>query len=101
MSHKFFFERNIVTKKPELRWKFLDNENNEKVFELAKTFEIPITIAKILFSRGITSSEEAQKFFYSSKDDLHDPFLMKDMDIAVNRVFSALDKKEKIMIYGD
>ena len=51
--------------------------------------------------RGITSKEDAEKFFNPSLADLHDPFLMQDMDKAVDRLNKAMGRKEKIMIYGD
>ena len=58
-------------------------------------------ICLLLVQRGITSIEEAKKFFKPSRNDLHDPFLMPDMDKAVRRLNKALGNKEKILIYGD
>ena len=58
-------------------------------------------LATLMVQRGITTSGEAEAFFRPSFDLLHDPFLMKDMNIAVDRVSSAIDKNEKILIYGD
>ena len=58
-------------------------------------------ICLLLVQRGITSIEEAKKFFKPSLNDLHDPFLMPDMDKAVRRLNKALGNKEKILIYGD
>jgi len=51
--------------------------------------------------RGITSPAEAQAFFNPSLDYLHDPFLMKDMNLAVDRITSAINKNERILVYGD
>ena len=51
--------------------------------------------------RGIETYEEAKTFFRPSFDDLHDPFLMKDMDKAVKRIEKAIDKGENILVYGD
>ena len=62
--------------------------------------EAPV-IARLLAQRGITSEEEADKFFRPSLADLHDPFLMPGMDKAVARLNHAMGKKEKIMVYGD
>ena len=62
--------------------------------------EAPV-IAQLLAQRGITSEEEADKFFRPSLADLHDPFLMPGMDKAVARLNHAMGKKEKIMVYGD
>ncbi|MDR2118156.1 MAG: single-stranded-DNA-specific exonuclease RecJ [Tannerellaceae bacterium] len=55
----------------------------------------------LLVQRGVTSAGEAQKFFNPSLDDLHDPYLMPDMDQAVKRLNKALGNKEKILVYGD
>ncbi len=59
------------------------------------------TICKLLAQRGVTTVSEAEKFFRPQLSDLHDPFLMKDMHKAVNRLNQAIGAKEKIMIYGD
>ncbi|MDE6450167.1 MAG: single-stranded-DNA-specific exonuclease RecJ, partial [Muribaculaceae bacterium] len=58
-------------------------------------------VSELLVQRGITSVEEAERFFRPSLRDLHDPFLMPDMDKAVNRLNRAMGSKEKIMVYGD
>ncbi len=58
-------------------------------------------IAKLLYQRGITTPEDAQKFFHPEIGHLHDPFLMKDMDKAVERLKRAVDDKERICVYGD
>lgn len=58
-------------------------------------------ICLLLVQRGITTSEEARKFFKPNLSDLHDPFLMPDMDKAVKRLNRALGNKEKILVYGD
>lgn len=58
-------------------------------------------VAELLVRRGVTSAEEADAFFNPSLSDLHDPFLMPDMDKAVNRLNKAMGAKERIMIYGD
>lgn len=63
-------------------------------------FNIPV-VRELLKERGVTTAEEAQKFFYPSLADLNDPFLMPDMDRAVARLNQALGKKEKIMVFGD
>ncbi len=58
-------------------------------------------ISELLVQRGITSVEEAEQFFHPSLKDMHDPFLMPDMDKAVNRLNKAMGSKEKIMVFGD
>ena len=68
---------------------------------LAKRYAGVPPISELLVQRGISSVEEAEKFFRPSLKDLHDPFLMPDMDKAVNRLNRAMGLKEQIMVYGD
>ena len=58
-------------------------------------------VGELLIRRGVTTPKESDAFFSPAISDLHDPFLMKDMDKAVNRLNKAMGSKEKIMIYGD
>jgi len=58
-------------------------------------------LSSLLIQRGIHTFEQAKKFFRPSLDDLHDPFLLKDMDIAVSRIEKAIANNENILIYGD
>ena len=69
--------------------------------ELAKSLRLSPALLLLLVQRGVTTVEEANKFLSPSLRDLHDPFLMKDMDKAVSRIEKALGNKEKILIYGD
>lgn len=68
---------------------------------LAKKLGISPVLSQLLIQRGVASEEEAKKFFNPSLSDLHDPFLMPDMDKAIKRIEKALGQKERIMIYGD
>ena len=68
---------------------------------LAKQLNVDLLISDLLIQRGIETYEQARTFFRPSLDDLHDPFLMKDMDKAVARLQKALSNGEKIMVYGD
>ncbi len=83
------------------RWLFEDEFDEEIVMRLQQEVNINETLAKLLSQRGISTFEEAKSFFRPSLDQLHDPFLMKDMDRAVNRLTEAIGNNEKIMIYGD
>jgi len=83
------------------RWLIKDASNKEIVKQLQKDLNVSEIISEMLVHRGIESYEEAEKFFNPSLDELHDPFLMKDMDKAVARVNQAITKEEKILIYGD
>lgn len=84
-----------------MRWTLKSKPNQEKVNELAKALNVEKTIAIILCQRGIETFTEAKKFFRPSLADLHNPYLMKDMDVAVNRIEKALQENENILIYGD
>ena len=82
-------------------WEINDINSREDIVELSKQLNVSSTIASLLVSRGVRTYDEAKLFFRPSLDDLHDPFLMKDMDKAVNRILSAIDSNENILIYGD
>jgi single-stranded-DNA-specific exonuclease len=73
----------------------------DKVEALSKSININSYLSSILIQRGITDFESAKHFFRPSLEDLHDPFLMRDMHAAVDRLKSAIDNEEKILIYGD
>lgn len=85
------------------RWKYVPLSTNDQNLEneLAKRFAKCPAVAELLVQRGITTVDEAEKFFHPSLRDLHDPFLMKDMDRAVDRLNYAMGAKERIMVYGD
>ncbi len=83
---------NVLTLSPE-------QEKTKK--ELAEALGVSPILAKLLIQRGITTFDEAKKFFRPQLSDLHDPFLMKDMDKAVQRLNQAIANKEKILVYGD
>lgn len=83
------------------RWLYKDVPEREKIEELSNLINTNPYLSSILLQRGVTTFEQAKKFFRPSLKDLHDPFLMKDMDRAVQRLKNALDNEEKILIYGD
>ncbi|MBN1253473.1 MAG: single-stranded-DNA-specific exonuclease RecJ [Bacteroidales bacterium] len=82
-------------------WILKPNGNQEYVDKLSEELTIEKPIANMLVQRGITTFEQAKSFFRPSLDDLHDPFLMKDMDKAIARLENAIINNEKILIYGD
>lgn len=84
-----------------MRWTFKQDPNEEVVYKLSKELSIDRVLAKLLAQRGISSFGEAKKFFRPSLEDLHDPFLMKDMQLAVERIEKAISSGENILIYGD
>jgi len=85
----------------EKRWVHKENENCEIIEELAHQLTIDSSLAEILVNRGIKTFEEARHFFRPQLTHLHDPFLMKDMENAINRIDLAISKEQKILIYGD
>jgi single-stranded-DNA-specific exonuclease len=84
-----------------MRWTLKTTPNITTVEQLSKDLSIDTTLSKLLVQRGVHNFEAAKKFFRPSLKDLHDPFLLKDMDIAVSRIEKAIVNKENILIYGD
>lgn len=85
----------------ETRWIIAENVDKQLVKSLSESLGIDEILAILLVQRGITNFEEAKNFFRPSLTQLHDPFLMKDMDKAVDRLQKAMNNGEKILIYGD
>jgi len=84
------------------KWSYLPPTSEQHCDDaLVKKFAGCQAISELLMQRGIATVEEAEKFFHPSLRDLHDPFLMPDMDKAVRRLNQAMGSKEKIMVYGD
>ncbi len=85
----------------EYKWVLDHHHNEEEVGNLAKELGIPNLLSRILLNRGICCFDEARTFFRPDLEELYDPYLMKDMDKAVDRLYYALSKGEKILIFGD
>ena len=85
----------------ETKWILNQSVDKQQVAEIVKVLNIDENLATLLVQRGITNSEEAKTFFRPSLSQLHDPFLMKDMDKAVDRVLKAINDNEKLLVYGD
>ncbi|WP_113651939.1 single-stranded-DNA-specific exonuclease RecJ [Pedobacter namyangjuensis] len=85
----------------EKRWAQVDAEDETTITELAQALNIDECLAKILVQRGVTNFEDARYFFRPNLNQLHDPFLMKDMELAINRITKALKGNERILVYGD
>lgn len=85
------------------KWNYLPLTSEEQKLEseLARRYANCTPVSELLVQRGITSIAEAEKFFHPSLRDLHDPFLMPDMNKAVDRINRAMGAKEKILVYGD
>lgn len=82
------------------RWN-VQKHNRDEVSQLAKSINVPPVVAALLISRGYETLEKAQKFLHPSLADLHDPYLLKDMKTAVERIMKAIEAGEKILIWGD
>ena len=72
-----------------------------KAQEISKKFNISMLVSKILVNRGIIEEDEINVFLSPKRNDLHNPFLLQDIEIAVNKIIEAIDEKNKITIYGD
>ncbi|MEO6681608.1 MAG: single-stranded-DNA-specific exonuclease RecJ [Ginsengibacter sp.] len=84
----------------EKRWN-IHTANSERVSELQQALKISPVLCSILVNRGMDTFEKAKNYFRPDLKQLHDPFLMKDMKIAVDRILAAFNNKEKILIFGD
>ena len=84
-----------------MRWNIKPKPQEEEIVALAKALNVENIVAQLLLQRGISTFEEAKTFFRPQLSDLHDPFLMKDMDIAVDRIQKAIANTENILVYGD
>ena len=79
----------------------ISEQEREEISALAAELRISNLSALLLYHRGIRTREEASRFVHPSLNRLHDPFLMKDMDKAVERLIRAIERQEKILVYGD
>ena len=84
-----------------MRWTLKPKPAEEKIQHLAQALNVEKFIASLLLQRGIETFEQAKQFFRPTLNDLHDPFLMKDMDKAVERIERAIEKDENILVFGD
>lgn len=82
-------------------WNIKKNSNEETVRNLQEILKVDRIIASLLYQRKITGFDEAKSFFRPDLNELHNPFLMRDMDKAIERIQKALDENQKILIFGD
>ncbi len=85
----------------ERKWILKEPADPEKVSRLGAELGIDRVLAELLVKRGVETFDQARAFFRPRLEDLHDPFLMKDMDKAVERLHEAIASREKILVYGD
>ena len=84
-----------------MRWTIKPKPEAQKVAHLQESLGVDAIIATLLVQRGIETYDQAKAFFRPKLEDLHDPYLMKDMDKAVARIEKAIANQENIMVYGD
>ena len=84
-----------------MRWTLKPKPESRRIKTLAEALKVDELVAQLLLQRGIATYEEARQFFRPQLADLHDPFLMKDMDVAVNRIETAIETNENILVFGD
>lgn len=82
------------------KWEYYQIDES-KIEEISRKYNISPLLSRILLNRNIDLDEKIKKFLYPKIEDLYDPFLMSNMETAVNRIIQAVNKKEKITIYGD
>ncbi len=84
-----------------MRWTLQSKPEKEQVQKLQNELQVPEIIATLLVQRGISTYEQAKTFFRPTLNDLHNPYLMKDMDKAVSRIEKAIENGENILVFGD
>lgn len=82
-------------------WRISENFDDVTVQNLAKSLKVPKSLAKVLISRGYSEPEAAKKYLNPSLEDLHDPYLMLDMERSVDRILKARETKELVWVHGD
>lgn len=84
-----------------MRWTLKPKPKRQEIDKLFKELNVDGLVAQLFLQRGISNYDEAKRFFRPELSDLHDPFLMKDMDVAVQRIERAIAEQENILIFGD
>ena len=84
-----------------MRWNVKPTPSSAKINQLVNELKVDELVASLLIQRGIETYDEARQFFRPSLDDLHNPYLMKDMDVAVARIEQAIAHNENILVFGD
>lgn len=82
------------------KWQIYETDET-KILELQKKYGLNKLLATILVNRNITTEQEIRLFLEPTRKDFHDPFLIEDMEKSVERIIEAIEKQEKVIIYGD
>jgi single-stranded-DNA-specific exonuclease len=91
----------VTTTVREHRWTQTEQPDSDIVARLSSEIKVPDVVARILVLRGIDDYDKAKRYFRPTIEQLHDPFLMNGMDSAVSRIIDALQRKEKVLVFGD
>src|SRR6056297_2227824 len=83
------------------KWVYKPEADQTQINELAEALNINHLLANLLIQRGINTFDKAKTFFRPALEDLYDPFLMKDMNLAIERIEKAVQHHQKIMVFGD
>ena len=82
------------------KWKIYGT-NDDEVNKIVDEYKVSTLLAKILVNKNITTKDEIDLFLKPTRHDFHNPFLLPDMETAVNRIIKAIETKEKVVVYGD
>ena len=82
------------------KWEYKEIDE-EKVKKIQEKFDVSNLLATVLVNREITDEKDIEVFLNPTRNDFHDPYLMPDMEIAVERIVKAIENQEKVIIYGD
>ena len=82
------------------KWELYDVDSSI-VEDISANFDLPELISRVLVDRGIVNKRDIEVYLNPTRNDFHDPFLMPDMEIAVDRILEAIANKERVIIYGD
>jgi single-stranded-DNA-specific exonuclease len=85
----------------EKQWELASTDETQRIEDLTAQLGVRPVIARLLVQRGVTTAEEARRFFAPERTGLHDPFLFRDMRAAVDRIIEALTSRQKIYVFGD
>ena len=91
----------LKEKENKMNWIIEENVDKSTIKALSKELNVDPVISSMLVNRGIKTFNQAKDFFRPNLGQLYDPFLMMDMDVAVNRILKAIEQKQSIMIFGD
>ncbi|MCF7809864.1 single-stranded-DNA-specific exonuclease RecJ [bacterium] len=83
------------------KWEYFNPINPEAIGEMVEKLRMPRPVVRVLNNRGFVNIDKIREFLNPNTDQLHDPFLIKDMELAVNRIITALREREEILIFGD